>query len=192
MSKHAVILEAAIDVFAERGLHDTPVPSIARRANVAVGSLYRYFPGKEAMIIAVYRDILDGASEAAFGSVPEGAPARVRHRRVWFGLAEYFGSRPSAYRVMRQIRVLAPALPGVQKAQNDFEHALHKLLATAQASGELAGARLDLLRAHFLGPLFELLGEQPLDPSHPLDQRTLAACFDLTWNAMSPERPASH
>ncbi|MBN1764630.1 MAG: TetR/AcrR family transcriptional regulator [Sedimentisphaerales bacterium] len=41
------ILDAAEEVFAEKGFHRTTVEDIASRAEFAVGTLYKFFPGKE-------------------------------------------------------------------------------------------------------------------------------------------------
>lgn len=44
---------AAMDVIAERGLHDLTTNHIAARAGVSVGSLYQYFADKHALLDAV-------------------------------------------------------------------------------------------------------------------------------------------
>lgn len=51
------ILDVARQVFAARGL-DVPMAAIARRAGVGVATLYRRFPTREALIIAVFGDQL--------------------------------------------------------------------------------------------------------------------------------------
>lgn len=51
----AALLDAALAVFNERTYGDTPVAEVAERAGVSVGTLYRYFPSKEALGNAVYR-----------------------------------------------------------------------------------------------------------------------------------------
>ncbi len=48
-----VILEAAAQVFDQRGYEDTTTDRIAERAGVSVGSLYQYFPGKDAILVAL-------------------------------------------------------------------------------------------------------------------------------------------
>jgi AcrR family transcriptional regulator len=47
------ILEAALEVFAEKGLHGATMVEIARRAGLTGGALYRYYPGKEELFQAV-------------------------------------------------------------------------------------------------------------------------------------------
>ena len=52
------VLDAARTAFAEAGL-DVGVEEIARRAGVGKGTLYRRFPTKEALVRAIFEDILD-------------------------------------------------------------------------------------------------------------------------------------
>jgi AcrR family transcriptional regulator len=54
----ARVLDAARAAFAELGL-DVGVEEIARRAGVGKGTLYRRFPTKDALIRAIFEDLLD-------------------------------------------------------------------------------------------------------------------------------------
>jgi|GEM_PF-632143 len=47
-----IILQAAREVFAEKGYADARMSDIAKRANIAVGTIYLYFKNKEAMCSA--------------------------------------------------------------------------------------------------------------------------------------------
>lgn len=47
------ILEAALDLFADGDFHKTRIREIAKRANIAPGTIYRYFPDKENLLFAV-------------------------------------------------------------------------------------------------------------------------------------------
>ncbi|WP_009760419.1 TetR/AcrR family transcriptional regulator [Rhodococcus sp. JVH1] len=48
--KRAVILDAARDVFGERGINGTRMDDVADRAGIARPNLYRYFPSKDELI----------------------------------------------------------------------------------------------------------------------------------------------
>jgi AcrR family transcriptional regulator len=54
-SSRAVILQAALDLFQERGYEATTMRAIAERAGVSLGSSYHYFPSKEHMVLEFYR-----------------------------------------------------------------------------------------------------------------------------------------
>jgi AcrR family transcriptional regulator len=52
------ILEAAAEVFERRGYAAATTNRIAERAGVAIGSLYQYFPNKDAILVALTRQHL--------------------------------------------------------------------------------------------------------------------------------------
>jgi AcrR family transcriptional regulator len=49
------LLAAARDVFAERGM-DAPLDEIAKRAGIGNATMYRHFPTRQDLIVAVYAD----------------------------------------------------------------------------------------------------------------------------------------
>ena len=56
----------ALQMIAERGYDATTLREIAREASVSVGLLYRYFPSKQAIVIALYDELSsDYARQAA-------------------------------------------------------------------------------------------------------------------------------
>ena len=62
---------AAIKLFAERGYAETTLREIADRAGVSVGLLYRYFPSKLAVVLALYDELSRGFAETT-RSLPAG------------------------------------------------------------------------------------------------------------------------
>jgi len=73
------VLEAALDLFIERGFAATRVEDIAKRAGLSKGAVYLYFPSKEAIMEALVRralvPITERAAEAlrAFSGTPRQA-----------------------------------------------------------------------------------------------------------------------
>lgn len=49
------LLEAAEEVAAQRGLEAASIAAIAERAGVAVGTIYNYFPDRDALIAALFK-----------------------------------------------------------------------------------------------------------------------------------------
>ncbi len=58
------LLAAAEEVFADQGA-EAPLEVVARRAGVGRGTLYRHFPDREALAVAVYERRLAGLEELA-------------------------------------------------------------------------------------------------------------------------------
>jgi AcrR family transcriptional regulator len=59
------ILEAALNEFSDKGFHATTIDSIAERAGIAKGTVYRYFNTKEALFNALKEDTITEFVELA-------------------------------------------------------------------------------------------------------------------------------
>ncbi|KQW31148.1 TetR family transcriptional regulator [Rhizobium sp. Root274] len=151
------LLEAAKAIFAESGV-DAPTREIASRAGVGVGTLYRRFPTRADLVIAVFKREVDActaeAAELAGEHPPEKAMALWLRRYTRFiatkrGLAQALHSGDPAFQ----------ALPDYFR--QNFEPALAGLLNAAVAAGEVrAGIEpYELLRA--IGNLASVKGSEP-------------------------------
>ena len=76
------LLRAALDVFNESGIIDAPVRAIADRAGVGVGTLYRHFPQRADLIVAVLKSQIDDLADAAAVIVIEFGPDEALGRWV--------------------------------------------------------------------------------------------------------------
>jgi AcrR family transcriptional regulator len=117
---------------------DATMQSVARRAGVGQGTIYRHFPTREALLVEVYRDEFQGLVATARDLA--GRPEQAGALRSWLDLLASFGSRKHA---------LADVLDAATRQQlhdeqvDEIEDAIAQLLA--------AGAREGVLRAD-VGP----------------------------------------
>jgi AcrR family transcriptional regulator len=83
---HELLVTAARAVFAEHGT-SAPLEAIAERAGVGIGTLYRHFPTRQALLEAVYVDEVDAIAKAAndlSGLAPWDALSQWLHQYVGF------------------------------------------------------------------------------------------------------------
>lgn len=92
--KREAILEAALDLFSERGFHGTAVPLIAERAKVGAGTLYRYFDSKEAIVNALFREQKGAFARALLSDFPVEAPTRQAFHEIWARLGKFAKDNP--------------------------------------------------------------------------------------------------
>jgi AcrR family transcriptional regulator len=71
----AALIDAGAELFAEKGYEATTMTEIASRAGAAIGSLYQFFPSKEALAEALFNRFAERAS-SSFARVEELAPGR--------------------------------------------------------------------------------------------------------------------
>src|SRR3954470_6549679 len=76
------VLAAAREAFAEGG-ESTPLEEIARRAGVGIGTLYRHFPNRQALLEAVYVDEVEEVCRSA---------AELADAEPWEALNTWFES----------------------------------------------------------------------------------------------------
>jgi AcrR family transcriptional regulator len=117
------LLDAAAAVFAERGL-DAGVEEIARVAGVGIGTLYRRFPTKDALICALVHDVMTTILRLARESTqcPGGTGLETFLEAVSAYQADHLGVLPRLWNVssehesVAEIRQLVTAMLGDAKA----------------------------------------------------------------------------
>lgn len=57
------VLESTRELLRQEGIDSLTTDRVAAHAGVAVGTVYRYFPNKQAMIYAIYEELLDYVQE---------------------------------------------------------------------------------------------------------------------------------
>ena len=58
------ILDAALEVFSEKGFHQATVAEVAEKAHVGKGTVYLYFEGKEALLVSIFDTLVDRVLQA--------------------------------------------------------------------------------------------------------------------------------
>lgn len=89
LDKRGLIMTSALALFTESAYASTSVPQIAARAGVAAGTIYRYFPSKEALANAIYQQekaVMRDALSAALAAVPSNSGAEHETRACWAAL----------------------------------------------------------------------------------------------------------
>lgn len=127
------LMAAAKAAFTERG-PEVALEEIARRAGVGIGTLYRNFPTRQALLAAVYRREVEQLAAAADRLLAERPPLAALE--AWLGqLVDYLATK----------RVVAPALqasPGEGSAAyaaggQAVAGAMQRVLEAATRSGEM-------------------------------------------------------
>lgn len=166
------ILAAAAVVFARRGL-DVPFDDIAREAGVGVGTLYRRFPDKEALVEALFES---GVEEIVGLALRASEAENSWDGLVWFleGMLE----RQCANRGLRDVVVGSPyAQVRMAEAKRRIAPAVSSLVARAQLDGHL---RTDVVDADFpiLESMISSLGSSSGSTAPELWRRYLAIILD--------------
>ena len=141
------ILEAAAEEFSERGL-TASLDDVAARAEVGVGTVYRRFPDREALVNALF--------EKRIAELVELAERAERNPDAWEGLVEFLREGSEFYGRNRALRELMFSAPGgrdwVDRVRTTVRPRVARVISRAQEQGKLRDdfATLDV-------PLIELM-----------------------------------
>jgi AcrR family transcriptional regulator len=167
------IIAAAAECFARAGYHTTTMADIAMAAGVSKGTPYLYFPGKEALFIALYEEWDCGLAarvDAAVGGLAEPAhrsPGTVV-AAVASAIAAHVTANPQTCRVLMEATTLAayePAIAAKVRAANAASlDQLTGLFKAGIAAGQWPGADPALRARLFMAGLYGLMSQWHLAP----------------------------
>jgi AcrR family transcriptional regulator len=168
-----LLLEAAKEAFATSGA-DASLEDIARRAGVGIGTLYRHFPTRDALLADVYRHVLKQLADAAPRLLETQPPLEAL--RNWMTLfVDYAATK----------KVIAPALQRMTGGTSELyatsgaqiKGAMSLLVSRAVDNGDI---RLDI------DPLDLLRAVMGVADAHPGWQNTARRLIDIMLQGMKP------
>src|SRR5260370_40449337 len=138
------LLAAAVAAFSREDASEVTLESVAKAAGVGIGTLYRHFPSREALVDAAYRSELARLCDSVHGLLA--AMPADKAMRTWMDLfIEYMTTKKGMSDALRMV---------IASGGNPFAERRGRLLAAFSALLE-AGAADGTMRAD-------------LDPANPL------------------------
>jgi AcrR family transcriptional regulator len=126
------VLTAAAVVFSEHG-HEAQMDDVASRAGVGVGTVYRHFPTKEALMEALAVDRFEKVLAAARTALERDDPWEAFVEALWAG-AELLSSDRAFTEIVGELQGPMPLSPEFVTTMNDT---WGEILRRAQESGDL-------------------------------------------------------
>lgn len=185
------ILNAARDLVAEGGFASAQMTEVARKAGVATGTLYRYFPSKEELCRQVFREVSAREMNVLASIAAEDRPAADRLRDV----LTTFATRAVRGRRLAYALLAEPVDQGLTEERARFRrvHAeiFSGILEDGVAEGRFAVANAKVAAACIAGAIpTALIG--PLAPeSHELEANGEKVVEDIVQFCLSAVQGAS-
>ena len=171
-ARRRAILESAVRVFAENGFFAARIRDIAAGADVAEGTIYLYFGGKDDLLLTAFRDKVAEFVASVRDVLRASAPLEDRLARFIGMQFESIEAEPALATVLLlESRQSSKFYGGaVRDVLRSYAQAIDELLASGQHSGELRpDADVPLARRMLIGALEEIELEWLLgDRTRPL------------------------
>jgi AcrR family transcriptional regulator len=143
-ARRAKIVDVARELFARKGFSGTSMDDLAEATGLSIGALYRYFPSKERLVLAVVED-RDGSTAGGFDA--DEPATELLNRLIGYVRADTPASVTHA-KLVTQIWADASVRPALAEVARARHSALRDHFATRIADGTDATTATDV--AEFL------------------------------------------
>ena len=179
--KRDAILSAATSVFAEGGL-SAPTSAISKAAGIAEGTLFTYFPTKDDLLNALYRQIKLELAEVLLSGFARKKDVRAKLRHIWDAFITWGVANPERQRVLAQL-VVSGKLSSETKAVGAAPFVEVEAMAReAIANGTVRELPLEFIIATMEALTLATIGLIAANPSNAAKYRTFG--FETLWNGL--------
>jgi AcrR family transcriptional regulator len=181
--RRAELVDAAIRLFAERTYAATPVPLVAAEAGVGTGTLYRYFPSKEALGNAAFQRAKSRFLEGLADLDSEYADPRALFSAWWKALFRFALDHPAELAFLEHQQHAGYLDAQSRALAGDVDAAAVRALTSAQQSGHVRDGDAALLVALVFGA-FIGLDRQARAGLLVLDDHTRETTEAVVWDLL--------
>lgn len=135
--KRLALLDAATEVVAAQGL-EARTASVAQRAGVAEGTLFRYFATKDVLLNELFLHLKQSLTDARPRSTAK-APLKGRLKSLWDGYIDWGVSNPAAIRALNQLALSETITADTRAKAARIDPAIREVATACIARGALAG-----------------------------------------------------
>ncbi len=183
-TKRTAILEATLELIAEHGFHGTAMSTVADKANVGAGTIYRYFDSKEDLVTQLYLEIKREKGNAFLAGYSEEMSLRERFRTLWLNMLGYYMHHPQELAFMGQFDNSPYMAPEVKEAFSEYYEPLARFFQYAFQEGVFKEMPLAMLSTFTL-EVAASLAKHHASGELTLDVETKELAMSATWDALT-------
>jgi AcrR family transcriptional regulator len=180
--KREAILAAAIFVFAEGGI-SAPTSAVSKAAGIAEGTLFTYFPTKDDLLNALYRQIKLELAEVLMSGFARKKDLRGKLQHIWDRYIDWGVANPERQRVLAQI-MASGKLSGETKAVGAAPFVeIGAMAREAIAQGAIRDFPPEFIVATMDALTQATIGLVAANPAHAARYRKFG--FEVLWSGLT-------
>ena len=179
--KRKAILASAAESVATLGI-GAPTAKIASGAGVAEGTLFTYFPTKDALFNEVYLALKQEVAAAMMADYPTTGPLKVRWRHVWDRYIDWGATNSAKRKAIRQLTVSDRIGEPFKRSGGDAFRDVYALMDESVATGAMTKQS-----PAFVAAILEALAETTMEfvAREPDEHnRYRSAGFEAFWGGV--------
>lgn len=182
-NKREQILQSALALISKNGFHGASVTAVAKAANVGMGTIYRYFDNKEALIIEIYRVIKSSLIKRMEAGLRSSNDTRTQFAAVWQNLARHYMADPDALNFMEQFSNSPYFMQVTEQERSELQYPIYQFIQQAQEKGEIKDSPIEILMATVYGTIVALV-KLHINGDYLLDEQAIQTAVSISWDAV--------
>ncbi len=182
------ILDAALNIFSNKGYHDTKMDEIVEASDTSKGSIYFYFPNKERLFLALVDQFADLLERRVIEAVEKEEQGITQVRAALQACLETFGRyrRPAKILLVQAVG-LGSVFEKKRVDVNDrFANLIKKYLDESIAIGDIAPVDTDVVSYAWMGAIYGIVIRW-VYTGEPDSERILSALLPLLLKSVGYE-----
>lgn len=183
--KKQKILEAALELFTKHGFHGTPTSKISKKAGVATGTLFHYFPSKEKLIDSLYLHCKNSMSNGIASGITDDmfSDFKISVKKVWQNAIFWCLENPAEFNFFQQFAASYTISSETKENGQARFSFLHDLFENAQERNLVKDVDLELLM-HLSSAIMMATANYLISSKSDVN-KGIEEGFQLYWAAVS-------
>jgi AcrR family transcriptional regulator len=153
------ILDAALDVFASKGYHDTRLDEIVEESRTSKGSIYFHFPNKERLFLALVDQFADLLERRVLEAIEQEERGIARVRLALQTCLDTFGRyrRPAKLLLVQAVGLGVPFENKRNEVNDRFARLIETYLQEAIEEGDIEAVDTEVVAYAWMGAIYGVI-----------------------------------
>jgi AcrR family transcriptional regulator len=186
--KRTSILNAALKLFVANGVRNTTTAEIAKAAGIAAGTLFLYFPTKQALMDELILKIGKQQSDNIYALLQPAQSARQDMSTIWHASIGWFLENPDAYQYAQQVREPGAVSESVTLESARFFGFYYAAIQKGLQEGSLKPYPVDLIGAFLYQDIIAAMNILCMQTDPAAKAETIQTGFAIFWDGIKSEK----
>lgn len=179
------IFKSTLLLIKDHGFHGTPMSQIAKHANVAIGTIYHYFPSKENLILELFYYSKQKIFQSIFENLDETLPYQQQFALVFKGFCKFYMEEVATFSFLEQFY----SSPFSEQVRNDLnktckvDDMLTDFLLRGIQNKDLQNLNIQVLSSAYIGSAVTF-SKSIIYGKIEFNKKNLDDLINIIWNGV--------
>lgn len=183
MGKKQLIYDAVLKISNDGGLSSTPMSKIAKEADIAAGTIYRYFENKDQLLSELYTNITDELIKVIDSNYDKSSSSEDNINIIWKAILTFYLNNPLQIKFMQEYKASFNSSVDVIARSNDIFSLFTKVVHQAANEGVVKKISCAAMSSFIMGPISELFNYNASGIVE-VNETIINESFEILWDGI--------